>query len=124
MAERTRRSETTGGGGNEEGKSCECVWRVNERAENEGSSSRSVAGQRDCRPAGHHALTHEIFKISDTRTARGSPRREVNQLDPLPSSSSSSWLCCSLVPFRIASITRLSKTLPCMLDACLNSRAE
>lgn len=47
---------------------------VNERGE-----VRGMPGQPDCGPARHHALTHEIFKISDTRERvdgrRGQPTR-------------------------------------------------
>lgn len=44
-----------------------------------------MPGQPDCGPARHHALTHEIFKISDTREGRQA--QGSTNSNPSPSSS-------------------------------------
>lgn len=46
---------------------------------------RGMPGQPDCGPARHHALTHEIFKISDTREGRQA--QGSTNSNPSPSSS-------------------------------------
>lgn len=76
---------------------------VNERATDDralgggrgdgGEEVRGMPGQPDCGPARHHALTHEIFKISDTREGRQA--QGSTNSNPSPSSSS------CVVPFRL-----------------------
>lgn len=59
------------------------VWPVDAFGDQQGSWSSGVAGLIAGRATRHHALTHAIFKIPDTRATIGSlRRREVNQLDP------------------------------------------
>lgn len=93
---------------------------VNERATDDralgggrregGEEVRGMPGQPDCGPARHHALTHEIFKISDTREGRQA--QGSTNSNPSPSSSRR----------RVSSPFASMRNFPTGLTCTLNNR--